>query len=91
MHVHQNTNTRIYVKMLSFSNEKILLLRLENLAQGQENEFLFIKPVDNEHARFQNISNKNSQFPNANYNKMSFIFIFLKYTYKTILHVVDIL
>lgn len=37
MHVQQNTNARQYVKMLSFSTDKILLLRLENLAQGKEN------------------------------------------------------
>lgn len=36
MHVQQNTNARQYVKMLSFSTDKILL-RLENLAQGREN------------------------------------------------------
>ena len=29
MHVQQNTNARQYVKMLSFSTDKILLLRLE--------------------------------------------------------------
>ena len=40
MHVQQNTNARWYVKMLSFSTDKILLLRLENLAQGKENSVL---------------------------------------------------
>lgn len=29
MHVQQNTNARQYIKMLSFSTDKILLLRLE--------------------------------------------------------------
>lgn len=37
---------------------------------------------------FKTYQIKNSQFPNANYNKMSFMF--LKRTYKTILYVVDI-
>lgn len=45
MHVHQSTNTRQSIKMLSFSFEKLLLLRIENVSQGKENEFLFIKTV----------------------------------------------
>ena len=39
MHVQQNNNVRQYGKMLSFSTGKILLLRLENLAQGKGNSF----------------------------------------------------
>lgn len=81
MHVHLNTNDRKYAKMLSFHVDKMLLVRLENVAQGKENEFLFIKTVHSEHARSQNmLLRKNSQFPNANYNKTTFMC--LRYSHK---------
>lgn len=39
MHVQQNNNVRQYGKMLRFSTGKILLLSLENLAQGKGNSY----------------------------------------------------